>query len=154
MDRDSAPVWVFRIVRPQEITAEIVLEVAPYRVDVVGVILTVRVLHEYRRPVDAIVGRFPWLGAPRKCELQLAESHRLDACQLSLCDRRRQSPRVNLEGFLQPGALRVRHRRRRQPHRRECGDARSVPRDEVARRVERASTQFGRMWIQRQNFCR
>jgi hypothetical protein len=45
----------FAVVLPQKITAEIPVEIPPYGVDMVGLVLHVVVLDEEVRPLDAII---------------------------------------------------------------------------------------------------
>ena len=67
------------VVLPQQVTPEIVLEVAPDRVDVIPAPLRVVVLHQHRRTMDAVVVRLAGLVRPCPREVQALEPGVLDA---------------------------------------------------------------------------
>src|SRR5215207_9058446 len=70
----GAGVLVRLVVLGEQVAPEVVAQVAPYRVDVVGVVLLVVVLDEDCRAMNAVVVCLANVGAAGPCEAQLAES--------------------------------------------------------------------------------
>src|SRR5689334_9636259 len=77
------------VVQGDQVRSEVPLEVAPYRMDMVGVVLRAVVLYKKRRALDAIVVPLPLLKPAHPCELHRIHARLSDCVQPLLGDIRR-----------------------------------------------------------------
>ena len=68
----------------EEVRPEVILDIAPHAVDVVGVVLRVVVLDDERRSLDHIVVRFSWLQAAAPREVDVLDSRPSDLLKVTL----------------------------------------------------------------------
>src|SRR5436190_14026506 len=75
-------VWHFRVVLPQQVFAEVVVEIAPDGVDVVGVVLRVVVLDEKSWSLHAIVMRVAFFDAAGPRKINFVPPGLVDPCEI------------------------------------------------------------------------
>ena len=96
------------VVLSQQVDAEIVLEVSPDAVDVVGVVLGVVVFDQERRPLDAVVVRLSALEASGPREADLFDARLEDLAQVVAGQLRAKPFRVEDDDRVQELLLLVR----------------------------------------------
>src|SRR5262245_56696950 len=67
-------VWRRLVMLAQQILAEIAIEIAPDRVNVIGVVLRVVVLNQKRRALDAVVMRIAFVDSARPGKMNLVDA--------------------------------------------------------------------------------
>src|SRR5262245_39246809 len=76
---------VLLVVRLEQILTEIIRRVAPYRMNVIGVVLRIVELDQKRGAMQSVIVPLPRLGAAGPREMDFLKSSRLNSRQILIC---------------------------------------------------------------------